>query len=54
MWMFIIGSLPMLLSGLCAWGLSRNVDVLYERKAPHTEHDSDAEPAVAGHVPARP
>jgi MFS transporter, AAHS family, 4-hydroxybenzoate transporter len=54
-WMFIIGALPMVLSGLCAFGLSRTVNVLYDRKPPHSEHVATDEPTVEpGHVPARP
>jgi AAHS family 4-hydroxybenzoate transporter-like MFS transporter len=54
-WMFVIGAVPMLLSGLCALGLSRTVDVVYSRQGPHTEHATADEPLVdRGHAPARP
>lgn len=51
-WIFIIGALPMLLSGISAFFLSMNVDVLHKRKPPHAEHSD--EPAVeGGAAPAR-
>lgn len=51
-WVFVLGAIPMVLSGLAAYGLSRTVDVLHERKPPHTEHED--EPAMATpHAPAR-
>ena len=51
-WVFVLGAIPMVLSGLAAYALSRTVDVLHERKPPHTEHQD--EPAIAtGQVPAR-
>jgi hypothetical protein len=54
MWMFVIGAVPMLLSGICAYGLSRTVDVLHARKPPHSEHVDVGEREVpAGHAPAR-
>jgi AAHS family 4-hydroxybenzoate transporter-like MFS transporter len=55
-WMFVIGAVPMILSGLCAFGLSKTVDVLYTRKDPHlAPAASSDEPVVdRGHAPARP
>jgi AAHS family 4-hydroxybenzoate transporter-like MFS transporter len=54
-WMFIIGAVPMVLSGIFAYLLSTKVDVLYKRKDPHSAPADDREPAVdRGHAPARP
>nr|TFG55545.1 MAG: MFS transporter [Hyphomicrobiales bacterium] len=43
-WMFVIGSIPMVLSGVCALGLSMTVDVLHPRKTPHMEAAQEREP----------
>ena len=54
-WMFIIGAIPMLLSGVFAYLLSTKVDVLYKRKDPHSAAADEPEPVVdRGHAPARP
>jgi len=42
-WMFVIGSIPMVLSGLCAFGLSLTVDTLHPRKTPHAETPKEPE-----------
>ena len=42
-WMFVIGSIPMALSGFCALGLSMTVDVLHPRKA-HAAKAKEEEP----------
>lgn len=54
LWMFVIGSIPMALSGLCALGLSMTVDVLHPRKTPRAEaaKGEDAEGTIEP-VPAR-
>ncbi len=43
-WIFIIASTPMLLSGLCALGLSKTVDVLHPRKTPRAESEAEETP----------
>jgi AAHS family 4-hydroxybenzoate transporter-like MFS transporter len=50
-WILIIGAIPMLLSGISAFFLSMNVEVLHKRKPPHAEHAD--EPAEMGAEPAR-
>ncbi len=44
LWMFVIGSIPMALSGLCALGLSMTVDVLHPRKGPRADAQEKAKP----------
>lgn len=45
LWMFVVGSIPMALSGLCALGLSMTVDVLHPRKTTHMEGAEKEKPA---------
>jgi AAHS family 4-hydroxybenzoate transporter-like MFS transporter len=51
-WIFVLGAIPMVLSGAAAYGLSRTVDVLHPRKAPHTEDEPEEAPDGAM-APAR-
>ena len=52
-WIFVLGAVPMVLSGLTAYGLSRTVDVLAVKAASAGEAGAAHGHGIHGHAPAR-